>query len=465
MIPLQSNDGIVENTAPANPLRRPSDRFYRRLHWTCMSLIAAVLVYGILISPWWPISRSIGFRLFVFVPLCFNLLWWSIADRRIARHIASPRLSRVLRWSIAGFSIAINLPVFYGLLIGHVPPLISNPTWYTAAVTLWQVSLSLLMPVVAAARLVGLGVIAFARRWRAPRPPEPSTAMELLDPGRRAILRTAFASVPVALLTGGTAFGGWQASQMRIRRHTLPAPWLPERLRGLTITQISDLHVGRLFRPDRLPGLIDQANGLNSDIVVVTGDIVDNSNQMLPGAIEALKELKHRHGIFLCMGNHDEFDDREEFIRYTREHLPLLINERRSLTIGGERLTIAGVDYANDSQPTHRRIGDIANVARTLDGHDRQSDGPVIALAHHPHTWDHLTPRGVPLTLSGHTHGGQIMLTPPGGPDLGLGRALFRYIRGFYRSGDQTLFVNSGVGNWFPLRINAPAEIVQLQLV
>ena len=90
----------------------------------------------------------------------------------------------------------------------------------------------------------------------------------------------------------------------------------------------------------------------------------------------------------------------------------------------------------------------------------------MIALAHHPHTWDCLADAVIPLTLSGHTHGGQIMLTPAGDPrEIGVGQILFRYNRGFYRRNGTTLFVNSGVGNWFPLRFNAPAEIVQIQLV
>jgi predicted MPP superfamily phosphohydrolase len=430
-----------------------------------MGLIALLVLFGLLGSHRIPLPRPVGFRLFVCLLLSFNVLWWSIADRRVARYVASPRLARVLRLAIALFTIVLNVPVLWALYTGHVPSLVSNPTWYTMAATLWQVSLPLLMPAVAAMRLAGLGILAFGRRLFALSSTGVRDESDTIDPGRRAVLRTAFASVPVALLAGGTAFGDWQSGHVRVRRHKVPAPWLPDRLRGLTITQISDLHVGRLFRPESLPHVIDEANKLKSDIVVVTGDIVDSSNQMLPTSIEALRQLTHRHGIFLCMGNHDEFDDRDEFIRYTSQHLPLLINKRRSLVIGGERLTIAGVDYADDSRPSRRRPGDVANVSHTLKGYDSALEGPAIALAHHPHTWDDLRRHKIPLTLSGHTHGGQLMLTPPGWPELGLGNVLFRYIRGFYGDGASTLFVNTGVGNWFPVRINAPAEIVQLQLV
>ena len=134
---------------------------------------------------------------------------------------------------------------------------------------------------------------------------------------------------------------------------------------------------------------------------------------------------------------------------------------------GGEKITIAGLDFAGSDEPTgRRRRGNLANAQKTFEGFDESTHGPVIALAHHPHTWDVLARMGVPLTLSGHTHGGQLMLTSPGErPDIGIGRILFRYTRGFYHNGPSSLFVNSGVGNWFPLRIHAPAEVVQIRLV
>jgi predicted MPP superfamily phosphohydrolase len=90
----------------------------------------------------------------------------------------------------------------------------------------------------------------------------------------------------------------------------------------------------------------------------------------------------------------------------------------------------------------------------------------TLALAHHPHAFDALADAGADLTLAGHTHGGQLMVTPPGSAyPIGGGNLLFRYIYGEYRRGDSAMYVNSGVGNWFPIRINAPAEIVQIRLV
>ncbi|HEV8607078.1 MAG TPA: hypothetical protein VGQ99_17185, partial [Tepidisphaeraceae bacterium] len=92
----------------------------------------------------------------------------------------------------------------------------------------------------------------------------------------------------------------------------------------------------------------------------------------------------------------------------------------------------------------------------------RGEEGLGILLAHHPHAFDAAAARGIPLTLAGHTHGGQLMLTR----HAGAGPVLFKYWSGLYRkTSGEALVVSNGVGNWFPLRVGAPAEIVKLRLV
>jgi hypothetical protein len=91
----------------------------------------------------------------------------------------------------------------------------------------------------------------------------------------------------------------------------------------------------------------------------------------------------------------------------------------------------------------------------------RRRDEFPILMAHHPHAFDAAIAEGLPLTLSGHTHGGQIMLTD----DIGAGPVLFRYWSGLYRKDGCSLVVSNGVGNWFPLRTHAPAEIMHVTLI
>ena len=83
-----------------------------------------------------------------------------------------------------------------------------------------------------------------------------------------------------------------------------------------------------------------------------------------------------------------------------------------------------------------------------------------ILLAHHPHAFEPAAEAGIPLTLSGHTHGGQLILTKT----VGFGPLMYRYWSGEYAKGDSRLVVSNGVGNWFPIRTNAPAEIVHITL-
>jgi predicted MPP superfamily phosphohydrolase len=90
----------------------------------------------------------------------------------------------------------------------------------------------------------------------------------------------------------------------------------------------------------------------------------------------------------------------------------------------------------------------------------RRPDAFPILLAHHPHAFDRAAEAGIPVTLAGHTHGGQLMLSD----NLGFGPLMFRYWSGEYGRGTSKLFVSNGVGNWFPLRTHAPAEIVHLTL-
>jgi predicted MPP superfamily phosphohydrolase len=84
----------------------------------------------------------------------------------------------------------------------------------------------------------------------------------------------------------------------------------------------------------------------------------------------------------------------------------------------------------------------------------------TILLAHHPYAFNAAIAAGIPLTLAGHTHGGQLMLTPK----IGFGPWLYRYWSGLYVEGKSQLVVSNGAGNWFPLRIGAPAEVIHLTL-
>lgn len=407
-----------------------------------------------------------------------NAAWWLRADLRLV-DLGQSRRTTAVRLVLAGYVAAMCVPLVtsaLGLFEWRQMPF-PVAMW----VQTWHMSLAFIVPIGA----IGGAIVWLIHQVR----PASAKRQPPTDPpfnaSRRTLLQQSLVAAPIVLAGATTASGIRQIGRFERHRRIVSPPGLPDRLRGLTITHLSDFHVGRLFREDGLRRAIDAANQFKSDIVVITGDVVDNSNQVLPETIAALGHLEHRHGLFLCLGNHDLIDDGQEYAEcILKAGFPLLLNERRRLHIGGETLQIAGLLWSHrDSQSAMSGPGHKEHAAAALG--DAPPDLFTIALAHHPHAFDALAGRGVAITLSGHTHGGQLMLTPPGLPPIGAGNLLFRYIRGFFtrpadgalgsarvlpsdgtvRSPYPMLFVNSGVGHWFPLRVNAPAEIVQLQLV
>lgn len=277
---------------------------------------------------------------------------------------------------------------------------------------------------------------------------------------RRAAIRHAiFTRAPVRLL--GRRFGLQRAGKdFHAKAHAIPIDPLPDSLQGLRVTHLSDPHVGELVTPDHLPSIIDATNDLNGDIIAVTGDLIDFSNKFLPPVIEAVKRLEAPLGVYFVLGNHDYLDNGAEVKHaFASAGLNLLLNQTTHLKHKGSPISIGGVDWT-ESQRTLAR-----NVRETCRAMDQVSHLNIL-LAHHPHAFDSSQRYGVHLTLSGHTHGGQMILSRKRGKkgSIGLANLGFRYTRGLYSRGNSHLFVSSGVGSWFPYRFRCPAEINSLVL-
>jgi predicted MPP superfamily phosphohydrolase len=185
----------------------------------------------------------------------------------------------------------------------------------------------------------------------------------------------------------------------------------------------------------------------------MTGDLIDHSVYDLPEAVRMVERIDRRSGLFLIEGNHDLFDGREAFARGLRQaDLPLLLNESAVVRLRGCPVQILGAMW-------HGRGGSIEDQVDQVAGQLDPQAFPIL-LAHHPHAFDRAAAVGIPLTLAGHTHGGQFMLTP----EIGVGPALFKYWSGVYERHSSRLVVSNGAGNWFPVRTNAPAEILHVTL-
>jgi predicted MPP superfamily phosphohydrolase len=268
------------------------------------------------------------------------------------------------------------------------------------------------------------------------------------------VLTAAVAATPPLLAAGGTFRALIQREAFRVRRLEVALPTLPPALDGMTLVNVSDVHVGRFTHGPVLGRIADAANDLGGDLIVLTGDLIDSRIADLPAGLELVKRLDAPAGVWMCEGNHDLFDGRAAFEdRVRAAGVPLLLNEVATTTVRGHPVQLLGVRW--ESGPNANAAVTVRAVAALRD----RATFPIL-LAHHPHAFDAAVAAGLPLTLSGHTHGGQLMLTE----GLGAGPVMFRYWSGLYRRDNSALVVSNGVGNWFPLRTNAPAEIVHLTL-
>jgi predicted MPP superfamily phosphohydrolase len=272
---------------------------------------------------------------------------------------------------------------------------------------------------------------------------------------RRQFLGSPTAATPALLTGAGVAYSRAQLREFRVRPLTVPLLGLPPELDGLRTALVSDLHVGTFTGGPTVRRVVEETSRLDADLVLLPGDLINSALADLSDALDAVCDMRSRHGAYLCVGNHDLIDDGQEFVRRARARVSLLVNESRVVPVRGQLVQLLGLPWNRDEA----RIGEsVRQLARQAD----PGAFPIL-LAHHPHAFDAAADAGIPLTVSGHTHGGQLML----GDVVGFGPLLFRYWSGLYRKpgpGGASLVVSNGVGNWFPLRVGAPAEIIHLTL-
>lgn len=261
----------------------------------------------------------------------------------------------------------------------------------------------------------------------------------------------------VALTGGGVAAWSIRAAvgPVGVRRVEVPLERLKRQHDGLTIAQLTDLHIGPTIGRGQLQAIVDSTNAIGADIVAITGDLVDGSVKDLRDAVAPLAQLRARHGVFFVTGNHEYFSGAPQWVEeISRLGIRVLRNERVEINHNGEPLDLAGVDDASAARFGH---GHGEDLARALAG--RVPGRTVVLLAHQPRTVRRSAAFGVDLQLSGHTHGGQIW---PFGALVALQQL---FLAGLHRQGDTRVYVSRGTGYWGPpMRLGAPAEISRLIL-
>ena len=381
---------------------------------------------------------------------------WILAVRSLFLLMNAPYLALLILWMAGGRLHHLSQPVV---------------RWFFYPFYAWVAMLLVFLLLASPAELVA-GVLHGARWLFRRRQPVSATVL-----ARRNFLASAAAVVPPVLfaLSARAIYGSDDLGVSPLVK--IPVRNLPRAFEGLTITQLSDLHTGAYIRERELRRAVELANSLRSELVVITGDILDASLDLLPVAQRELSHLRAPLGIFGILGNHDYYADRRSpgypgclrlIEAMEAAGVRMLRNERESLRLGGEELLLLGLDWTGVWRGNPNIY--MSRVARaalrhTLAGY--QGEAPRILLVHHPHVFYEAPEFGISLTLAGHTHGGgQIVIAEHNGHPLALGSAVFRYLSGLYGEGPHHLYVNRGVGFvGLPIRVQCPPEISRFQLV
>lgn len=279
---------------------------------------------------------------------------------------------------------------------------------------------------------------------------------------RRSMLKTlAFGTAGLALYAGEI-----ERHWIDVEHRDIRIAGLPEAFDGLTIAQLSDIHLDEYTEPFLLREAVDQINRLQPDVVLLTGDYV--SAQMLPKkmTIGAAWECATLLGQIACphryaiLGNHDYWAGQEAVTEALQTRgIPVLRNAYLPIERGGSRIWLAGLEDPVSGRPNPDRA-----IPVSIRNHPKE---PIILMCHAPDYVDELLahPAGqaVSFMLSGHTHGGQVRLPLIGAMHLPTGGR--KYIQGWFPMGNLQLYVNRGIGSvGVPFRFDCRPEITKFTL-
>jgi uncharacterized protein len=264
---------------------------------------------------------------------------------------------------------------------------------------------------------------------------------------RRAALKGVLAT-GVGALTGAVSYGvGYERHHVGLTEATLPVSGLPASLDGLRIALLTDIHHSSIVPAEDVTRAVELTRSTNPDLIVLGGDYVTYGNRdFVEPVAELLSPLRAPNGVFAILGNHD--DDREMPAALARKGITVLKDQRTRVIIRGNGLELAGIRFWT------RRPADIARVLKG-------ATDSILLLAHDPRRLVEAAALKVPAVLSGHTHGGQVVL-----PGVGaLARSRFPILEGLGRRENSSIFVSRGIGTvYVPIRINCPPEVALVTL-
>jgi predicted MPP superfamily phosphohydrolase len=289
----------------------------------------------------------------------------------------------------------------------------------------------------------------------------------LLSPGRRRLLeRTAVlvSATPFVAASYGLLY---ERQNVEIVRQRVRLARLPKAFEGFHIAQLSDIHIGPFTTANYIRRCVAITNGLEPDLIALTGDYICWDPEAQGEAVRMLAGLRAPHGVFGCMGNHEADVEIEESIThlFVAQGIHMLRQERASILLRDETLNLIGIDHGSDVASMHTREVESNRRLQQLKALVMPNMVNIL-LTHYPHFFDHHSELGIDLTLAGDIHGGgQLSLDFV---HRGLNLSSLEgvpYIRGWYEKGDAQLYMNRGIGiTGFPIRLGARPEITVFEL-
>ena len=284
-------------------------------------------------------------------------------------------------------------------------------------------------------------------------------------------LALGLASIPLASIIYGVYKGRYN---YKVLRYSLCFEDLPEAFDGYKLTQISDIHSGSFDDIEKVRYAVDLINEQNSDVILFTGDIVNNKAEELEPFKTVFNKLKAKDGLFSVLGNHDYGDyvhwasasakhkNLEDLKKLQKEiGFKLLLNDSVYLNKNGQRIALVGVE--NWGAGGFKKAGDLQRASRAL-----HKDDFKILMSHDPSHWEKKVlkdPYHYHLTLSGHTHGMQFGIDIPGWIKWSPVKWRYKQWAGIYKELGQYINVNRGFGYLaFPGRIGMWPEITVIEL-
>jgi predicted MPP superfamily phosphohydrolase len=225
-------------------------------------------------------------------------------------------------------------------------------------------------------------------------------------------------------------------------------------MKQLKCAMISDIHLGELIGRDRLHKAVEIINSLEADIVVITGDLIDNKVEPIEKAhmLDELKGIKSKYGVYAILGNHEYYGKNTEKITKMIEATGVKVLRDKYIKIQNSFYLVGREDSSSAIYGYNR-----AKLDSLLTGVDKKL--PVLLLDHQPTDLDEPRKEGIDLQLSGHTHAGQLF------PISLVTSAIYEEDNGYLKDNSFNLIVTCGYGTWGPaIRIGSQSEIVDINI-